>query len=261
MPTIKGCKRMSRVQLSAQVIACTLLLFSSGKGLAQNPRDHSTRKSTRTLVIGFVGGFVHSDDLRHSEVQLARHLEATYPDSAQVEVFRNRQRVNAHHAVVAWFNAAANESGPEPRIILFGHSWGASAVIYLARELERDGIPVALTIQVDSVRKHRQDDSVIPTNVAEAINLYQSKGIIHGRAHITAADPLRTAVLGNFEFRYQKEPAECRAYPWYNRLLFKGHTSIECDPRVWSQVDSLIETRLAPAAQAAHPEVAAQLIK
>jgi hypothetical protein len=48
----------------------------------------------------------------------------------------------------------------EPRIILFGHSWGASAVVYLARELEQDGIPITLTIQIDSVRKHGQDDSI-----------------------------------------------------------------------------------------------------
>ena len=179
----------------------------------------------------------------------------------QVQVFRNRQRTTAHQAVVAWFNEVADQAGPEPRVILFGHSWGASAVVYLARELEQDSIPVALTIQVDSVRKHGQDDSVIPANVAEAINFYQSKGLIHGRPQITAADPARTTVLGNFQSRYEKEPAECHAYPWYNRLLFKGHTSIECDPHVWSQVDRLIETRLAPAVRTVHPEISAQLIK
>ena len=145
---------------------------------------------------------------------------------------------------MAWFNAVSD--GREPRIMLFGHSWGASAVVYLARELEKDGIPVALTIQVDSVAKHGQDDSVIPANVAEAVNFYQSKGIIQGRRRIVAADPARTAVLGNLHFEYKNEPAQCHAYPWYDRLFFKGHTSIECDPHVWSQVESLIETRLAP---------------
>jgi pimeloyl-ACP methyl ester carboxylesterase len=57
--------------------------------------------------------------------------------------------------LVDWFNATANEAGPERRVILFGHSWGTSAVVYLARELEQDRVPVALTIQVDSVRKHQ----------------------------------------------------------------------------------------------------------
>jgi hypothetical protein len=58
------------------------------------------------------------------------------------------------------------------------------------------------------VRKHGQDDSVIPANVAEAINFYQRKGIIHGRSVITAADPSRTTILGNLLFEYKKEPVE-----------------------------------------------------
>jgi pimeloyl-ACP methyl ester carboxylesterase len=263
MPIIEDCKRINHLYGSA-LIACVLLIFLPNKCLAQKAADYSAQtKPARTLVIGFVGGFVHSDDRRHSEVQLAQHLQTTYADNnnVQVQVFRNRQRAKAHYAIVAWFNEVADQVGPEPRVILFGHSWGASAVVYLARELERDSIPVALTIQVDSVQKLGQDDSVIPANVAEAINFYQSKGLIHGHAQITAADPVRTAVLGNFHFQYKKEPADCHAYPWYNRLLFKGHTSIECDPRVWSQVDRLIETRLAPEGKRARPEVAAQLIK
>jgi len=32
--------------------------------------------------------------------------------------------------------------------------------------------------------------------------------------------------------------------PWYDRVFFKGHTAIECDPHVWSQVEDLIRTRL-----------------
>jgi len=262
MPIIEGWKRIGGTCGGAVLIACVLLLFTPDKGLAQKPQDYSARiEPARTLVIGFVGGFVHSDDLRHSEVQLAQHLQAIHADLVQVQVFRNRQRAKAHQSAVDWFNKVADRAEPERRVILFGHSWGASAVVYLARELGQDSIPVALTIQVDSVRKHGQDDSVIPANVAEVINFYQTEGLIHGRAQITAADPTRTTVLGNFQFRYEKEPAECHGYPWYNRLLFKGHTSIECDPHVWSQVDRLIETRLAPSVQPAHAEIAAQLLK
>jgi len=47
---------------------------------------------------------------------------------------------------------------------------------------------------------------------------------------------------------YRKEPAQCRNYPWYDRLLFKDHTQIECDPRLWAQVEELIRRKLpAPA--------------
>jgi hypothetical protein len=46
----------------------------AGSGVDSN--DHEDAKTRRsgavpTLVIGFVGGFVHSDDLRHSEPQIA----------------------------------------------------------------------------------------------------------------------------------------------------------------------------------------------
>jgi hypothetical protein len=248
------------------IIAGALLLLSpsyAGAETAQPSADESQASladdnTMPTLVIGFVGGFVHRDDLRHSEVQLARRLQETYPGLVKVEVFRNRQREQARVAIIEWLNSVepSSDETHQPRIILFGHSWGASAVVYLAGQLERNGIPVALTIQVDSVRKHGQDDSIIPANVAEAVNFYQSKGMIHGRAQIVAADPSRTAIVGTFNFTYQKEPDACRIYPWYDRLFFKGHTSIECDPRVWSQVQNLIEARLRLSSHSTHTEVA-----
>jgi len=250
------------------VIAGALLLLTPSYALAQ-AADSSARQSQKacgddstapTLVIGFVGGFVHKDDRRHSEVQLGRRLQETYCGRARVEIFTNRQRHQARIAIREWLNSVGpslSDETPQPPIILFGHSWGASAVVYLARELEHDGIPVALTIQVDSVRKHGEDDSIIPANVVEAVNFYQNKGIIHGRAKIVAADASRTAILGNFNFSYQKEPDACRIYPWYDRLFFKGHTAIECDPRVWSQVQNLIEARLRLSSETAHTEVAA----
>ena len=262
-------KKVSDFRLPATmplILAGTLLLLTPSYAQAQTARSLSDQTQTScgddnitpTLVIGFVGGFVHKDDRRHSEVQLARRLQETYCGRARVEIFTNRQRHQAHIAIKEWLNSVGpslSDETPQPPIILFGHSWGASAVVYLARELEHDGIPVALTIQVDSVRKHGEDDSIIPANVVEAVNFYQNKGIIHGRAKIVAADASRTAILGNFNFTYQKEPDACRIYPWYDRLLFKGHTSIECDPRVWSQVQSLIEVRLR-SSESAQTEVA-----
>lgn len=50
-------------------------------------------------------------------------------------------------------------------------------------------------------------------------------------------------------------------YPWYHGLFFKNHTSIACDPRVWSQIQTLIESRLVPAARGQQTEVAAKLPK
>lgn len=258
--------RLARPHILAQFVGF-VLLFTPMSGVTQNQRQEPAATAPAlTLVVGFVGGFVHTDDSRHSEVQLSRRLQAKYGSGVQVEVFKNRDKEKARKAILNWFNllevaSATTNQRPEASLILFGHSWGGSAVIYLARELEKEGVPVTLTIQVDSVRKHGQDDSVIPSNVAEAVNFYQTKGIIHGRPEIVAADPHRTAVLGNFRFDYAKEPAECSVYPWYDRFFFKGHTSIECDPRVWSSIQGLIVSHLAPRVNPGQFEVAAGLVK
>jgi hypothetical protein len=204
------------------------------------------RNSNPLIVVGFVGGFVRPDDLRHSEVQLARKLGAAHPEHFRIATFGNWHRKAAHRTILRWLDT--DEDGHlsdaeklEARIVLYGHSWGGAAVISLARELQGEGIPVLLTIQVDSITKPGQDDRVVPTNVSHAVNFYQTRGLLHGRRTITAADPERTEILGDFFFDSKKMPAECSQYPWLTRHLFKGHTAIECDPQVWSQVERLID--------------------
>lgn len=238
-----------------QVVTCSVVVLTPKGSSAQTSSDSTKGIRTPALVVGFMGGFVHSDDLRHSEVQIARQIQRTYGDRVQVRMFENREKAEARRFVLDWLSSEEREGRPDrkesdPLVILFGHSWGASAVVSLARELEQEGIPISLTIQVDSVRKKGEDDSVIPPNVAEAINFYQPDGMLHGRSTITAADSSRTRIIGNLRFQYEREPAECRSYPWYDRLLFKGHTAIECDPKVWSQVEGLIKTRLPDAVPA-----------
>jgi len=245
-----------------QVLVFTAVLFNSHLAVAQMQLEAPKQSDgSPALVIGFVGGFVHSDDLRHTEVQIAQQIQGTHGNDVHVQIFENRRIADAHELVLDWLNREGDgkltdEEKRSASIILFGHSWGASAAVSLARELLRDGIPVALTIQVDSVTKNGEDDSLIPPNVAEAVNFYQTRGILHGRSNIRAADPSRTMILGNFRFTYQKEPPECRAYPWYDRLMFKGHTAIECDPRVWSQVETLIQMRLPSVPQPAQTQLA-----
>src|ERR1700738_992411 len=45
--------------------------------------------SDPAIVVGFVGGHVHHDDLRHAEVQLAKKLGAEYGSRAHVGIFEN----------------------------------------------------------------------------------------------------------------------------------------------------------------------------
>lgn len=203
------------------------------------------------IVIGFVGGFVKHDAGAHSAVQIAAHLRQDYPSGVYIEVLENRRREKAHAEIVRFVDIDRDgtlsvEEKQNARIILYGNSWGASAAVMLARELEKEGIPVLLTVQVDSVTKPGQNDQIIPANVAEAANFYQLDGFLHGQPQIRAADPARTHIIGNFRFDYKSNPIHCDQYPWYDWVFMKAHTEIECDPKVWTQVESLIHSRLPP---------------
>ncbi len=236
------------VALLLMILTCTLNSQAAEYSLAAD----ATSAPQNTLVIGFVGGFIKHDNLVHSEVQLAARLRKAYPAGVEVETFESYNGRKALTRVLALLNtnheqALTPEEKSNARIILYGHSWGASEAINLARKLEKRGIPVLLTIQVDSVAKIHQDDATIPANVSEAINFYQTNGHLHGRASIHAADPARTRILGNFRYDYRGSAYNCRAYPWYDRIFSKAHTQIECDPTVWDQVESLINKAIPPA--------------
>jgi hypothetical protein len=116
----------------------------------------------------------------------------------------------------------------------------------LARDLDREGIPVLLTVQVDSVAKPWQHDGIIPENVVAAANFYQPHGIIHGRAHIAAADQSKTQILGNYRFDYRQAPVQCEGTSWFDRTFTPSHMQSECDPHLWSQVDNLLLQRTEP---------------
>ncbi len=125
------------------------------------------------MVIGFVGGFVKHDARAHSTVQVVEHLRNEYREGVYVQSFANRHRGQAYKEIVRRLDGdndgtLSAEEKHKARIVIFGHSWGASETVTLARKLERDGIPVLLTIQVDSVAKIGQNDAVIPANVGQA---------------------------------------------------------------------------------------------
>jgi hypothetical protein len=207
------------------------------------------KDNAHVIVIGFVGGYVRHDDMVHSAVQVGAHLRHDYPSGVYVDVIENHHREKALAEIVRFADTDHDgtlsvEEKQSVRIILYGHSWGASEAVTLARELGREGIPVLLTVQVDSVPKPGENDKVIPANVAEAANFYQLDGFLHGEPQISAADPTRTHIIGNFRFSYKSNPVSCKHYPWYDRVFMRSHTEIECDPKVWTQVESLIQSRL-----------------
>jgi hypothetical protein len=214
------------------------------------PPSNTSTVSSPVLVFGFMGGFVRRDDARHPAVKFVNQLLEQYPGMVDARVFENRKYREAYEVIRQRLDAdhdgklSQGEKSPA-RILLFGTSWGGSAVVYLARRLNEDGIPVLLTVQIDSVAKIGHDDSVIPPNVHQAVNYYQTRGWVRGRRRIVAEDPARTKILGNFLLSYDKDPVTCDNFPWYDYIVTKTHVESECDPKVWSDVSALVKRELA----------------
>ncbi len=226
--------------------AAAALPFAFGVETAISP---AIGANNSIIVIGFVGGFVNHDNPHHGPVQLARRIRQTIPQGAYVRVFENRHRKAAYQSVVAQLDTDRNgilspEEKKRARIVIFGHSWGASATVLLARELRQQGIPVLLTVQVDSVTKPWQNNSIVPDNVAEAVNFYQTQGILHGRREIAAADPTKTEIVGNYFMDYKKKPVECLEASWWEHVFTPGHMQSECDPQLWSQIEKMVQQHL-----------------
>ncbi len=207
------------------------------------------------IVIGLLGGWIRTDNRYDHIVQLAAELNREYGASVHAEIFENHHREQARERILALLDRDSSgaldaEEKQGARIVLYGESWGGSETVMLAHELAQRGIPVLLTVQIDSVAKPGQNDEVTPANVAQAANFYQPHGILHGRQKIRAEDASRTEVIGNFRFDYEKHPVAVRGASWFARTFFRPHVSIENDPAVWGRIEKLIRSKLpAPAAQ------------
>lgn len=261
----------SRILIAAAIFAETIFattiltiavpICAASDGAAADGAVVARSQSTPSnIVIGFVGGFVRHDNLHHGPVKLAESIHRSAPKDAYVQVFENRHRKTAYSTILRLLDrnhdgVLSAEEKSQARIVLFGHSWGASAVVMLARELQRVGIPVLLTVQVDSVAKFWQRDGIIPANVATAVNFYQPHGFIRGRMEIAAADPARTQILGNYRFDYKKNPVTCEGTTWFGRAFMADHLESECDPQIWNQVADLVRQTMqaTPGVLAANP--------
>jgi hypothetical protein len=218
--------------------------------VCQEDRLVSVRSSApQTIVIGFVGGFANPDDRRHPEVLFAAYLRERYASNIHAEVFSNHDEKGALRYAMGLLDTnhdglLSGDEKNDARIIIYGHSWGASETSALARELQHYSVPVLLTIQLDIVPKLGQHPSRIPSNVESAVNFFQSEGLLQGQSKIIASDVTRTRIIGNFRSTYAGRSVNCDNYPWLARTFNKPHHEIENDPGVWDQIGSLVDAKL-----------------
>jgi len=230
----------------ASLIPAFLLLAGLPPGLCAQP---AAAVPGPLIVIGFMGGNVHASNLIHREAVVAQELQQAYPQALHAAVYANRDWQQALQSVLTLLDADGDGHLSESeksaaRIVIYGHSWGASETVTLARRLNDLRIPVLLTVQVDSVAKSNEDDRAIPPNVRQAVNFYETEGLLHGRSLIAAMDPSRTTILGNFQSSYHDHPIDCADFPWFARMFMHPHIEIENDPAVWTRIESLIRTQM-----------------
>ena len=228
----------SMVLLQALLTGC---LFSRG----QRYEDFLTKTplpESHFLILGFMGG---RDSWRASNhlQRLTTKLRSMQQPSLHVETVENRKRGLALELIQKALDRNADgvlEAGERAsaRLILYGQSFGGAAVVKLARQLDKLRVPVLLTVQIDSVGRV---DARIPPNVARAAGLFQRNGVlISGEAPIVAEDPVKTTILGNFEFDYREKRIDISAVPWHKKIFREAHTKMEHDPEVWRKVEDLI---------------------
>jgi hypothetical protein len=242
-------EEISRTRDLSLLRACLLcLLFSTGGILvrAQRYEDFTTRTPLNggdVLVVGFMGGRESWDNDQRGVRKLALRLRSMNLRGVHVETVENKKRRLALELIRNAFDRDLDGKLDEgertsARVIVYGQSFGGAAVVKLARQLKKMGVPVLLTLQVDSVGR---GDKVIPSNVARAANLFQRDGlIIKGEREIRAEDPSRTTIIGNFKFDYSRKKIDLAEVSWLKRLFRTAHTKMDHDPEVWALVEKAI---------------------
>ena len=200
-------------------------------------------KQGQILILGFMGGREPWNNDDRNVRKLALKLRSMNDPEICVETVENKKRALAIELINNAFDRDRDGRLDERerasiRLIIYGQSFGGAAVVKLARQLKKMNVPVALTIQVDSIGR---GDKMIPSNVARAANLFQKNGwFIRGEHEIKAEDPARTTIIGNFKFDYSQQRIDVSRVPFVKKAFRVAHTKMEYDPDVWAKVEELI---------------------
>ena len=174
----------------------------------------SDEESCPLMVIGFVGGMRSPDDKQQGVVQIGNRLRNLNQPMLQVKIFRHWFWRSAYNFIYQSLDRnhdkklSQEEIALAPKIVVYGHSLGGWAVIKLTRKLEKIGVPVELTVQIDTVGI---GDEVVPANVKSAANFYQrSLWLLRGEKKIRSADEKNTTIVGNFLIHHTGHEALAR---------------------------------------------------
>jgi hypothetical protein len=177
--------------------------------------------------------------------KLAIKIDAMKLPNVHVETLENRKRDLAIKFIQNTFDRDQNGflddwERNSARLILYGHSLGGAVVVEISHELKRMGVPILLTVQIDSVALV-YDDHIIPSNVKRAANLFQNDGwILQGQDKIEPEDPNKTKVIANIRFDYRDKNVDMSSSSWERRLFSTPHAKMDADPEVWATVEQMI---------------------
>jgi hypothetical protein len=200
-------------------------------------------RERQILILGFMGGREPWNNEDRNVRKLALKLRSLNDPEILVETVENKKRALAIELIRNAFDRNRDGTLEEresaaTRLIIFGQSFGGAAVVKLARQLKEMDIPIALTVQVDSVGR---GDQIIPSNVTRAANLYQRNGwFIRGEPEIKAENPASTTIVGNFKYDYSHRRIDLSRVPFMKKAFRVAHTKMEYDPDVWAKVEELI---------------------
>jgi len=189
-------------------IASTIL-FCASLGHAAPPRGKSPLRSAapcQVVVVGYTGGLETATTSASGIVWIRDRLRSLNLPDLCVHTFSAYNWTHGYRWVRSEFGAE-NDAGLTqdvirhgPKVVIYGHSFGGWATVSLARRLGRAGIPIEMTVQMDSIGI---TDRTLPLNVRESANFYErNTPILYARGTIRAQDPSRTRILDNFQLSH-----------------------------------------------------------
>ncbi len=186
------------------------------------------------LVVGIAGGLEPAEAPWAMTMRVNALVALGAPEGTEFAAVGNHHLEEARARITEF-----RQRHPQGRIILYGQSMGGAGTLKLCRWLNKQKVPVRLNVQIDSVGMR---DGKVPPNVMAAANLYQRDfGPIRGQSRITAQDPARTKILGNWRYTYPPDKVvDTSAMPLGHRLILNPHLKMEFDPEVHAKVVELI---------------------